>query len=140
MLEDESGFHQSEPSDSRPSPGRSNFGRVFVGLRQNGRAAGSLAWVMVVGKFRFARYDVTGAVICLIGVAVSRSCRVCRPARTPRPHRQPDRGNSSCRHSPTAPSRVSHDHRSQSRRDHAIRPERKSLASPTTQLQRFARE
>jgi small multidrug resistance family-3 protein len=38
------------------------YGGVFV--------AGSLAWAMVVDKFRPDRYDVTGALICLVGVAV----------------------------------------------------------------------
>ena len=38
------------------------YGGVFV--------AGSLAWGMVVDGFRPDRYDVTGAVVCLIGVAV----------------------------------------------------------------------
>ncbi|MEU2610255.1 YnfA family protein [Micromonospora sp. NPDC007271] len=38
------------------------YGGVFV--------AGSLAWGMVVDKFRPDRYDIIGAAICLIGVAV----------------------------------------------------------------------
>ena len=38
------------------------YGGVFV--------AGSLAWGMVVDGFRPDRYDVTGALICLVGVAV----------------------------------------------------------------------
>ena len=38
------------------------YGGVFV--------AGSLAWGMVVDGFRPDRYDVTGAVVCLVGVAV----------------------------------------------------------------------
>lgn len=38
------------------------YGGVFV--------AGSLAWGMVVDGFRPDRYDVTGALVCLIGVAV----------------------------------------------------------------------
>ena len=38
------------------------YGGVFV--------AGSLAWGVVVDGFRPDRYDVAGAVICLIGVAV----------------------------------------------------------------------
>jgi small multidrug resistance family-3 protein len=37
-------------------------GGVFV--------AGSLAWGMVVDGFRPDRYDVSGALICLVGVAV----------------------------------------------------------------------
>jgi small multidrug resistance family-3 protein len=38
------------------------YGGIFV--------AGSLAWGMVVDKFRPDRWDIIGAVICLIGVAV----------------------------------------------------------------------
>ncbi|GGM09835.1 YnfA family protein [Nakamurella endophytica] len=38
------------------------YGGIFV--------AGSLAWAMVVDKFRPDRWDVIGALICLIGVAV----------------------------------------------------------------------
>lgn len=38
------------------------FGGVFV--------AGSLAWAAVVDGYRPDRYDVTGALVCLVGVAV----------------------------------------------------------------------
>ncbi|RCV50162.1 YnfA family protein [Marinitenerispora sediminis] len=38
------------------------YGGVFV--------AGSLAWAMVVDGFRPDRFDVVGALICLVGVAV----------------------------------------------------------------------
>ena len=38
------------------------YGGVFV--------AGSLAWGMAVDGFRPDRYDVTGALLCLVGVAV----------------------------------------------------------------------
>ncbi|GAA3779532.1 YnfA family protein [Micromonospora maritima] len=38
------------------------YGGVFV--------AGSLAWGMVVDRFRPDRYDLAGAAICLVGVAV----------------------------------------------------------------------
>ena len=38
------------------------YGGVFV--------AGSLAWGVVVDGFRPDRYDVTGALVCLVGVAV----------------------------------------------------------------------
>ena len=38
------------------------YGGVFV--------AGSLAWGMVVDGFRPDRYDVAGALVCLLGVAV----------------------------------------------------------------------
>jgi small multidrug resistance family-3 protein len=38
------------------------YGGVFV--------AGSLAWAMVVDRFRPDRFDVVGALICLLGVGV----------------------------------------------------------------------
>jgi small multidrug resistance family-3 protein len=38
------------------------YGGIFV--------AGSLAWGMVVDRFRPDRFDVAGATVCLIGVAV----------------------------------------------------------------------
>ena len=38
------------------------YGGIFV--------AGSLAWGMVVDKFRPDRWDIIGAIVCLIGVAV----------------------------------------------------------------------
>ncbi|MBC7291024.1 MAG: YnfA family protein [Actinotalea sp.] len=38
------------------------YGGVFV--------AGSLAWGVVIDRFRPDRWDLTGAVICLVGVAV----------------------------------------------------------------------
>lgn len=38
------------------------YGGVFV--------AGSLAWGMVMDGFRPDRYDVTGALVCLVGVAI----------------------------------------------------------------------
>jgi len=38
------------------------YGGVFV--------AGSLAWGMVVDGFRPDRWDVTGALVCLVGVAI----------------------------------------------------------------------
>ena len=34
------------------------------------RVAGSLAWGVVVDKFRSDRWDITGAIICILGVAV----------------------------------------------------------------------
>ena len=40
------------------------YGGVFV--------AGSLAWGMVVDSFRPDRYDLAGAALCLVGVAVIR--------------------------------------------------------------------
>ena len=38
------------------------YGGIFV--------AGSLAWGMVVDRFRPDRFDIAGAIICLVGVAV----------------------------------------------------------------------
>jgi small multidrug resistance family-3 protein len=38
------------------------YGGVFV--------AGSLAWGMALDGFRPDRYDITGAIVCLIGVAI----------------------------------------------------------------------
>ncbi len=38
------------------------YGGIFI--------AGSLAWGMVVDGFRPDRYDVAGAIVCLVGVAV----------------------------------------------------------------------
>lgn len=43
-------------------PSSAAYGGVFV--------AGSLVWGMVVDGFRPDRWDVTGALICLVGVAV----------------------------------------------------------------------
>ncbi len=50
----------------QPDP---NFGRILAAYG-GVFVAGSLAWGMVVDKFRPDRYDVVGAVICLVGVAV----------------------------------------------------------------------
>lgn len=46
-----------------------NFGRVFAAYGGI-FVAGSLAWGRVVDGFRPDRYDLVGATICLIGVAV----------------------------------------------------------------------
>ena len=46
-----------------------NFGRILAAYGGI-FVAGSLAWGMVVDKFRPDRWDILGAVICLIGVAV----------------------------------------------------------------------
>jgi small multidrug resistance family-3 protein len=46
-----------------------NFGRILAAYG-GVFVAGSLAWGMVVDKFRPDRWDIVGAVICLIGVAV----------------------------------------------------------------------
>jgi small multidrug resistance family-3 protein len=46
-----------------------NFGRILAAYGGI-FVAGSLAWGIVVDKFRPDRYDVIGAVICLAGVAV----------------------------------------------------------------------
>ena len=50
----------------QPDP---NFGRILAAYGGI-FVAGSLAWGVVVDKFRPDRWDITGAVICLIGVAV----------------------------------------------------------------------
>ncbi|MFG1828568.1 YnfA family protein [Micromonospora chersina] len=50
----------------QPDP---NFGRILAAYG-GVFVAGSLAWGMVVDKFRPDRYDVVGAAICLVGVAV----------------------------------------------------------------------
>lgn len=46
-----------------------NFGRILAAYG-GVFVAGSLAWGMVLDGFRPDRYDVTGALICLVGVAV----------------------------------------------------------------------
>ena len=46
-----------------------NFGRILAAYGGI-FVAGSLAWGMVVDKCRPDRYDIAGAVICLLGVAV----------------------------------------------------------------------
>jgi small multidrug resistance family-3 protein len=46
-----------------------NFGRILAAYGGI-FVAGSLAWGMVVDGFRPDRYDVTGAIVCLVGVAV----------------------------------------------------------------------
>jgi small multidrug resistance family-3 protein len=46
-----------------------NFGRILAAYG-GVFVAGSLAWGMIVDKFRPDRYDVLGAAICLAGVAV----------------------------------------------------------------------
>ncbi len=46
-----------------------HFGRILAGYG-GVFVVGSLAWGMVVDGFRPDRYDVVGAVLCLVGVAV----------------------------------------------------------------------
>ena len=46
-----------------------NFGRILAAYGGI-FVAGSLAWGVVFDRFRPDRYDITGAVICLAGVAV----------------------------------------------------------------------
>ena len=46
-----------------------NFGRILAAYGGI-FVAGSLAWGMVVDKFRPDRWDIIGALICLVGVAV----------------------------------------------------------------------
>ena len=50
----------------QPDP---NFGRILAAYG-GAFVAGSLAWGMVVDKFRPDRSDLIGAAICLLGVAV----------------------------------------------------------------------
>jgi small multidrug resistance family-3 protein len=50
----------------QPDP---NFGRILAAYGGI-FVAGSLAWGMVVDKFRPDRYDLLGAAICLVGVAI----------------------------------------------------------------------
>ncbi|WP_091463622.1 YnfA family protein [Micromonospora inyonensis] len=50
----------------QPDP---NFGRILAAYG-GVFVAGSLAWGMVVDRFRPDRFDVVGALICLAGVAV----------------------------------------------------------------------
>jgi small multidrug resistance family-3 protein len=50
----------------QPDP---NFGRILAAYR-GVFVAGSLAWGMAVDGFRPDRFDVLGAAICLVGVAV----------------------------------------------------------------------
>ncbi|MFG3600827.1 YnfA family protein [Micromonospora chersina] len=50
----------------QPDP---NFGRILAAYGGI-FVTGSLAWGMVVDRFRPDRYDVVGAAICLVGVAV----------------------------------------------------------------------
>ncbi|WP_244246855.1 YnfA family protein [Nocardioides euryhalodurans] len=45
-------------------------GVIALGLHGGVFVAGSLAWGMAVDGFRPDRYDVAGALICLVGVAV----------------------------------------------------------------------
>lgn len=46
-----------------------NFGRILAAYG-GVFVAGSLLWAVVVGRFRPDRYDLIGALVCLIGVAV----------------------------------------------------------------------
>ena len=46
-----------------------NFGRILAAYG-GVFVAGSLAWGMLVDKFRPDRYDLIGAAVCLVGVAV----------------------------------------------------------------------
>jgi len=50
----------------QPSP---EFGRVLAAYG-GVFIAGSLAWGIMVDKFRPDRYDIIGALICLVGVAI----------------------------------------------------------------------
>ena len=56
------GFVATQQPDAHFGRILAAYGGIFV--------AGSLAWGMVVDKFRPDRWDIIGAAICLIGVAV----------------------------------------------------------------------
>jgi len=47
-----------------------NFGRILAAYG-GVFVAGSLAWGMIVDRFRPDRYDIIGALICLVGVGVN---------------------------------------------------------------------
>jgi small multidrug resistance family-3 protein len=51
----------------QPDP---HFGRILAACGGI-FVAGSLAWAIIVDKFRPDRYDLTGAALCLAGVAVT---------------------------------------------------------------------
>jgi small multidrug resistance family-3 protein len=57
---------QSDPNFGQSDP---NFGRILAAYG-GVFVAGSLAWGAIVDKFRPDRYDIAGAVICRVGVAV----------------------------------------------------------------------
>lgn len=46
-----------------------NFGRILAAYG-GVFVAGSLGWAMLVDRFRPDRYDIVGALICLVGVAI----------------------------------------------------------------------
>lgn len=46
-----------------------NFGRILAAYG-GVFVAGSLGWAVLMDKFRPDRWDITGAIICLVGVAV----------------------------------------------------------------------
>jgi small multidrug resistance family-3 protein len=50
----------------QPDP---NFGRILAAYGGI-FVAGSLAWGMIVDGFRPDRWDITGALVCLVGVAI----------------------------------------------------------------------
>ncbi|MFI5835628.1 YnfA family protein [Micromonospora sp. NPDC051300] len=50
----------------QPDP---NFGRILAAYG-GVFVAGSLAWGMLVDRFRPDRYDLAGAAVCLVGVAI----------------------------------------------------------------------
>ena len=67
------GFVATLQSDAQFGRILAAYGGVFV--------AGSLAWGMVADGFRPERFDVIGALICLVGVAVT----MCAPRLVPMP-------------------------------------------------------
>ena len=70
----------------KPSP---HFGRVLAAYGGI-FVAGSLAWGMILDGFRPDRWDITGALICLLGVAVIMyvaQIRRLNPSMVPKPRR-----------------------------------------------------
>ena len=53
----------------RDLPARPHFGRILAAYGGI-FVAGSLAWSIIVDGFRPDRFDIIGAVVCLLGVAI----------------------------------------------------------------------
>lgn len=56
------GFAATLQPDANFGPVLAAYGGIFV--------AGSLAWAVVIDKYRPDRYDLIGAAVCLVGVAI----------------------------------------------------------------------
>ena len=57
------------PMGSSPLQPHAHFGRILAAYGGD-FVAGSLLWGMALDGFKPDRYDITGALICLVGVAV----------------------------------------------------------------------